>query len=369
MDFSLSLAKGFHNAPKLYGDDTVRKSEPVTDLRSGIMAATKEFGYGMYDGITGLVTQPMKGAQKEGTAGFFKGIGKGLGGVWLKPGAAIFGIPGYTMKGIHRELQKQFGSSVQDYIIAARTAQGYDEWQQTSPEERKDVVQRWQAIQKDLKKKRNPDEMVRDILEDQRRKKQEMMANWKSDKTIRRLSRSRAASTGEVARTTDSPGSHDSESATLQAEAQDAALGRAQTSTNAQIEDDHELQEAIRLSVRETSRGNPEEDAAVERALQASMAELQRNRNARLGADLEEEQLRQAIAASHAEAAQGHADIADDEELKRVLAQSLKEQRRQRGSDSEWDSEPDTDNDEAYQRAIGESQRSAQSHPDEPPPA
>jgi hypothetical protein len=41
MDFSLGLARGFHNAPKLYGDDTVRPQEKVTDLQSGLKAAGK----------------------------------------------------------------------------------------------------------------------------------------------------------------------------------------------------------------------------------------------------------------------------------------------------------------------------------------
>lgn len=41
MDFTLGLARGFHNAPKLYGDDTVRPHERVTDLQSGLKAAGK----------------------------------------------------------------------------------------------------------------------------------------------------------------------------------------------------------------------------------------------------------------------------------------------------------------------------------------
>jgi hypothetical protein len=41
MDFTLGLARGFHNAPKLYGDDTVRPQEKVTDLQSGLKAAGK----------------------------------------------------------------------------------------------------------------------------------------------------------------------------------------------------------------------------------------------------------------------------------------------------------------------------------------
>jgi hypothetical protein len=44
MDFTLGIARGFHNAPKLYGDDTVRPSPNVTDFQSGIKAATKVSG-------------------------------------------------------------------------------------------------------------------------------------------------------------------------------------------------------------------------------------------------------------------------------------------------------------------------------------
>lgn len=47
----------------------------------------QEFGFGLYDGISGLVTQPLEGAKKEGIAGLIKGFGKGIGGAVLKPGA------------------------------------------------------------------------------------------------------------------------------------------------------------------------------------------------------------------------------------------------------------------------------------------
>lgn len=87
MNFCMGLAKGFRNAPKLYNDQTVRKQEKVTDLASGVMVAGKEFGLGLFDGITGLVTQPLQGAEKDGARGLIKGFGKGLGGIVLKPAA------------------------------------------------------------------------------------------------------------------------------------------------------------------------------------------------------------------------------------------------------------------------------------------
>jgi hypothetical protein len=46
----------------------------------------------MYDGISGLVTQPITGAMNEGVAGLIKGIGKGIGGVVLKPPAGKWSL-------------------------------------------------------------------------------------------------------------------------------------------------------------------------------------------------------------------------------------------------------------------------------------
>lgn len=86
MDFTLSLAQGFHNAPKLYGDE-VRPTQRVTGFQSGLKAAGKGLSLGLYDGISGLVTQPIKGAKEEGASGFIKGFGKGIGGIVFKSGA------------------------------------------------------------------------------------------------------------------------------------------------------------------------------------------------------------------------------------------------------------------------------------------
>lgn len=87
MDLILALARGCHNAPKQYGDDTVRPLDDVNDFKSGVATAGKEFGLGWYDGITGLVTQPYRGVAKHGAKGFLAGIYKGASGLILKPSA------------------------------------------------------------------------------------------------------------------------------------------------------------------------------------------------------------------------------------------------------------------------------------------
>lgn len=167
MDLSMSFTKGFHNLPKLWGDDTVRPQAQVIDFMSGAKTAGKEFSLGWYDGVSGVVTQPWKGAQKDGASGFFKGIAKGMGGFITKPSAGVFGIPAYVMKGVHKEMQKLFGSNVQNHIVASRIAQGYEEWLQSSDADKQDVIIRWKLIEEYVTKARNRDEMLRDILEAQ----------------------------------------------------------------------------------------------------------------------------------------------------------------------------------------------------------
>ena len=100
----------------------MRKPRRISGIQSGLRAAGEEFVYGVYDGVSGLVTHPYQGAKKDGAKGFTKGIGKGIGGFVLKDLSAIFGPFGYTLKGIHKELIK--GRQPTHFIRMARMIQG-----------------------------------------------------------------------------------------------------------------------------------------------------------------------------------------------------------------------------------------------------
>jgi UDP:flavonoid glycosyltransferase YjiC (YdhE family) len=329
MTLSMGITEGFHNAPKLWGDNTVRPPQQVRDIKSGAKAVGKEFAYGWYDGVTGLVTQPWKGAQKEGATGFFKGVGKGIGGFLTKPGAALFGIPSYMMKGVHKEVQKLFGSSVQNYIIASRTAQGYEEWLQSSDAEKQDVIVRWRLIQKCLKKKRNSDEMVWDILEAQQ--------NMNMEEREALQNHRRAASSAQSANSADTL-TQDRESVILTLRRSESPLSPANTAPEESL-GAVEINDTVRPSVQEMPRRGAEEDANLERAIQENSSQLHHQQQETADHQTHEENLRQAIAASEAEA-QRHAREAleYEKQLKKVTAQSLREQ-RWRGSDREWESD------------------------------
>lgn len=60
------IQEGFDNVPGYFGSD-VRRRGKVDNLRSGVKEGAKGFAYGLADGLTGLVTEPVKGA-KEGVS-------------------------------------------------------------------------------------------------------------------------------------------------------------------------------------------------------------------------------------------------------------------------------------------------------------
>lgn len=127
MDLSLAIAQGFHNAPRLYGDSTVRTPVRVSGIQSGLKAAGSEFVFGIYDGVTGLWLQPYRGAKENGAVGFVQGVGKGFGGFILKDLAAIIGPFGYTLKGVHKELVKSKKQKLTHFIRNAKQLQGKQE--------------------------------------------------------------------------------------------------------------------------------------------------------------------------------------------------------------------------------------------------
>ncbi|KAI1081882.1 glycosyltransferase family 1 protein [Whalleya microplaca] len=278
MNFCLGLARGLRNAPSLYNDDTIRPTEKVTGFGSGLKVAGKEFGFGMFDGITGLVTQPLRGAEKEGGIGLLKGFSKGIGGLVLKPAAAFWSIPAYTMAGVHAEIRSLFARSAQQYIVASRIAQGNDDFTNSSSGEREDIEARWlgkkssmkgfySQKQKDKGKSREvspsapehasvstepigSDEppktgwrYTKNLAYNERKRLQEQKKLWKQK-------RAEAAATG---------GTYIEED-----------IGKVSGVDSTRDQDD-EYEQAIQAAVQETSKGDAVEDARVEQAIRSGV--------------------------------------------------------------------------------------------------
>ncbi|KAL4864883.1 hypothetical protein BDV12DRAFT_200697 [Aspergillus spectabilis] len=147
-DVTLSFSKGFHNAPKLYHDPMVQARPTVRGVRGGFRAAGTEFTQEFYQGVTGIVTQPKYGRKEAGTKGMIKGVGKGIGGVFLKPAAGLWGLAGYPLDGVHKSLRNSLSRSKIREILSSRIRQGLGEMVAATPEERAAVIHRWNEIQK-----------------------------------------------------------------------------------------------------------------------------------------------------------------------------------------------------------------------------
>lgn len=164
VEVSLAVAQGFHNAPRLYGDD-VRAPYRITGMHSGLRAAGKELALGVYDGVTGVVVKPYQGAKEDGVIGFVKGVGKGVAGGLLKTNAATAGVVGFTLKGIHKEFRKKRDRRVMEKLRSARVVQGAmecNEWAaekgERGEEALKALVQEgWKRVEAQKEEKRKMD--------------------------------------------------------------------------------------------------------------------------------------------------------------------------------------------------------------------
>ena len=125
-----ALTLGLRNAPRLYGDRTVRPPpHPITGFRSGVRAAGKEFWYGFHDGVKGVGSLPYHATKDEGMVGLPKGIAQGVGGLVLKPVAGVLGLGAYTGKGVEASLRRRIKDTgrADRWIRRARMMQGTKE--------------------------------------------------------------------------------------------------------------------------------------------------------------------------------------------------------------------------------------------------
>lgn len=203
---------------------------------------------------------------------------------------------------------------MQNYIIAARIAQGYGELKESNEDERRDVIKRWHAVQpgRSLQKK------------------------WWAHKQSSSAQETGGSSEASVPRNTSEQNAHSSPSS-VGAYSEDEAYER-----------------AIKASVAATSTGNELQDRWIERAIQASITELRRTTDS----GQKDDALERAISASIAEANKARSEEKDfandtefDEQLALAIQRSLGLQETQTSSRSD-DPDVDTDDDENIRQAL-----------------
>lgn len=99
-----SIAKGLAEATmdKQFQDRrrmTRSRNRPKHALY-GVTAGANSFATSVASGIGGLARKPLEGAEQEGVAGFFKGVGKGVLGLATKPAIGVFDLASNVSEGI-----------------------------------------------------------------------------------------------------------------------------------------------------------------------------------------------------------------------------------------------------------------------------
>ncbi|KAI8941132.1 hypothetical protein NX059_002370 [Plenodomus lindquistii] len=148
VSFFYNVANGFRNSPSyVLTNEVHRRRDEITGLGTGLTVAGKEFVLGFYEAFAGVVRHPYVAAQQEGVIGVPKGIGRGFWGFGCHILASLFAIPGYTFKGIEAALRKHQTTSLQAELYLIRLRQAIHDLEQTSEEERLEVVETWKRLQ------------------------------------------------------------------------------------------------------------------------------------------------------------------------------------------------------------------------------
>lgn len=277
--------------------------------------------------------------------------------------------------GIHKEVRKLFGSSVLNYMISARTAQGFEEYKESTLPERQDIINRWREHKSEYQNSRQK------LIETRRPEGQDtgrlsprgfLQTRHLSFEERKKLHEERKAKREEERHKVHGkdgkkcpfcsrchPHRHTPRAVQTSPVVSD--------STHEVVEDledpDIEFENAIHESVAATSRGNPEEDMMIERAIRASVKELQKAG----GNTSDSVALNRAIKASIAEASRrrSNEDPAlhtttdeDDAEHQALLEQAIQDSLSQYQLPSDFadpDADIDTDDDEAVKLAIEKS--------------
>ena len=184
----------------------------------------------------------------------------------------VWGVPAYLMQGVHAEVSKKFAKSVENYIITSRILQGQKQLANSTPEEQDDILARWynlgEKIRSFEKLKGNGKQSAnlqsirsQSIPEDTTVPSSEPQTGWQHTRRLSWESRKRL---------------HVQKDAWKQSQETEKAAAPP-PSILSDSSQDAEFEKAIQTSVKETSRGNAEEDAKVEAAIRQSVSAVRQH--------------------------------------------------------------------------------------------
>ena len=152
-DVIIGMHEGFAAIPKQIGSE-IRPQGKVDSFSSGMKEGGKGLFYGWWDGITGLATEPISGAQKEGPAGFAKGALRSWVNVTARPAAGVLGAMALPLRGSWLALKKKIIGAPERALRVPHEALAKLEADELSEQEKEEVLKRFEDLLKGTDERR-----------------------------------------------------------------------------------------------------------------------------------------------------------------------------------------------------------------------
>jgi hypothetical protein len=137
VDLPFAVTEGLRVVPLLHGE-TPRDYGRVTDWKSGAVAASKAFTFGVGEGLSDIFVLPVKGGIEQGTKGVFIGLGKGAINIVSKTGTGVLGLISYQTQGISKSIRSAVYTTTAEKVKASKQTEGV--WLSTTQGYRMDVA-------------------------------------------------------------------------------------------------------------------------------------------------------------------------------------------------------------------------------------
>ena len=144
-DVIMGMHEGFAAIPQQLGSE-VRKPGKVDSFSSGVREGGKGLFYGWWDGITGLATEPISGAQKDGAAGFAKGALRSWVNVTARPAAGVLGAMALPLQGSWVALRSKITGAPERALRVPHEALAKLEADELTEEEKAKVLKRFEEL-------------------------------------------------------------------------------------------------------------------------------------------------------------------------------------------------------------------------------
>ncbi|GMK53538.1 hypothetical protein CspeluHIS016_0101240 [Cutaneotrichosporon spelunceum] len=147
-DVVSSFQEGLENVPGIMGGQTRRRGN-VDSFTTGVQEGAKGLAYGIFDGITGLVTEPYRGAKSDGANGFVKGAWNGVLSLGPRLAGAGLGLVVHPTTGAFRGLRTRLGLAgllEQSVMYSPRQAVSNKAAQDVSKRERTEIITAWARL-------------------------------------------------------------------------------------------------------------------------------------------------------------------------------------------------------------------------------